>query len=112
MHLTPDELVDLADGTRRPASVPHLSKCDMCRRQVAELRSTLSLAASANIPEPSPLFWDQFSVRVRDAIAATPERTGWRWLWARFRWPLAIAAAPAIVVLSVLTARLLAPTHE
>ena len=109
MHLTPDELIDVAEGTRRESSLPHLATCGVCRRQVADLRAVLSSVAPIDVPEPSPLFWQQFSIRVRDAIAADPAGSGWRWVWTRFRTPLVLAAAPAVLVLCVLAARVIAP---
>ena len=109
MHLTPDELIDVAEGTRRESSLPHLASCGVCRRQVADLRAVLSTVASIQVPEPSPLFWEHFSVRVRDAIAADPAGSGWRWVWTRFRTRLVLAAAPAVLVLCVLGARVIAP---
>ena len=54
-----------------PAAVAeHLDECGACRATLAELRSTLADAALAQPAEPSPLFWDHFSRRVRDATAA------------------------------------------
>jgi hypothetical protein len=72
MHLTPEELIDLAEGTRGDAAVPHLQSCEVCRQQVAALRKVMSAVAEApaDLPEPSPLFWDHLSQRVREAIAA------------------------------------------
>jgi len=107
MHLQPDELIDIAEGTRPLSAFPHLTACEMCRMQVADLRSTMSMAAGVEVPEPSPLFWNHFSVRVRDAIAATPEGNTWRWIWARFRVPIALGLAPAMIVFGMLTARLM-----
>ncbi len=109
MHLTPDELIEVAEGTRRDSSLPHLASCELCRRQVADLRAVLSAVAAVDVPEPSPLFWDHFSVRVRDAIAAGQAGSVWRWAWMRFRTPLAFAAMPAVLALAVLTARLMLP---
>ena len=65
MHLQHDELVDLAEGTRAESSVPHLAACEACRHQLAELKAMMSAAADVAVPEPSPLFWDHFSARVR-----------------------------------------------
>src|SRR5215472_16218404 len=109
MHLTPDELIDVADGTRRESSLPHLAACDICRRQVADLRAVMSRVAAIEVPDPSPLFWQHFSMRLRDAIAAEPAGSGWRRIWIRLRTPLVLAATPALVVLCVLSARLIAP---
>jgi len=70
MHLKPEELIDLAEGTRDEASVPHLASCERCRAQLAELRSLMMMATSGGdpVPEPSPIFWDQFQRRVAEAI--------------------------------------------
>ena len=70
MHLTPEELIDLADGTRAEAAVPHLRACEVCRHQIVTLRATMAAAADVDVPEPSPLFWDHLSQRVREAVAA------------------------------------------
>ena len=112
MHLSPDELLDVAEGTRREASLPHLSSCEICRRQIADLRAALSAAVSIGVPEPSPLFWNQFSIGVRDALATAPAGGGWRWAWARFHAPIVLAATPAILVLCVLGARLIGPHRQ
>jgi hypothetical protein len=71
-HLTSAELVDLADGVRDTASAPHLAGCDHCRRQLADVRGIMAAVAASDVPEPSPLFWDHLSARVREAVAAEP----------------------------------------
>jgi hypothetical protein len=70
MHLSDVELVDLADGARPESSAPHLAACEPCRRQLLDMRRMMSAAAAVDVPEPSPLFWEHFSDRVRDAVAA------------------------------------------
>ena len=67
-HLSAEAFVDLLDGTVADASVPHLQRCDRCRTQLAQLRETARTAMQADVPEPSPLFWDHLSARVRDAV--------------------------------------------
>jgi hypothetical protein len=81
MHLRPDELIDVVEGARTEQSVPHLAACEGCRRQLAELKAMMSAAAEVEVPEPSPLFWDHFSARVREAVAAdgAPRRSFWTW---------------------------------
>src|SRR5262245_35372164 len=69
-HLTSDELIDIAEGTRSDAAFPHVRSCAECRQQIADLRATMSIAAEADLPVPSPLFWDHLSTRVRAAIEA------------------------------------------
>lgn len=99
-HLSPEQLVDVADGTCAESSVPHLAACVVCRRQIDELRATISAARAADVPEPSPLFWEHFSARVRGAIdadRARPRRASWRRIALV---PAALAAAAAIAFLS------------
>ena len=58
MHLRPDELVDLAEGTRAESAAPHLAECAVCRLQLGDLKAMISAAAEVDVPEPSPFFWD------------------------------------------------------
>jgi hypothetical protein len=111
MHLTPAELVDLAEGTRPELSVPHLAKCEVCQRRLDDLRDGIAMATSdaavGAVPEPSPLFWDRFQERVGEDVAAETERRGsgvLGWLdfvRPRVLVPLSAAAAVAIAVFVV-----------
>jgi hypothetical protein len=67
-HLSSVEFVDLLDGVRSQASEQHLSECDRCRREFAGLREMTAVATSADVPEPSPLFWEHLSARVQEAV--------------------------------------------
>jgi hypothetical protein len=69
-HLSEAELVDLAEGTRTEFSAPHLAECDACRQHIEMLRGVIAATASADVPEPSPLFWDHLSTRVHAAVEA------------------------------------------
>jgi len=69
-HLTEGELLDLAEGARPESSAGHLASCEACRRQLMDLRSAMTAAAAVDVPEPSPLFWEHLSVRVREAVEA------------------------------------------
>ena len=71
-HLTPEQFVDLAEGTQPESSLPHLAACEDCRSELATLRAMMSDAVvndAGNVPEPSPLFWNHLSTRVRGAVA-------------------------------------------
>jgi hypothetical protein len=68
-HLSSADFVDLLDGARSDASEQHLSECDRCRREFAGLCEMMADAASADVPEPSPLFWEHLSARVQEAVA-------------------------------------------
>lgn len=97
-HLSSSDLVDIAEGTLVAEARPHFARCAACRRRASELRSTLRLATEVEVPEPSPLFWDRLSARVRAAVAdEVPTRDpGW------LSWRLAAAVASvALVVLAV-----------
>jgi len=68
-HLTPEQFVDIVDGVVPEADMPHVSTCDACRQQLLEMRAMMVEAAHVDVPEPSPLFWDRLSSRVRVAVA-------------------------------------------
>ena len=81
-HLSESEIVDLVDGTLAPARVAHLDACDACRTTANDLREGLARTADVSIPEPSPLFWEHFSARVREDVrsveaAGAPGWFGW-----------------------------------
>jgi hypothetical protein len=101
MHLSQDELIDVAEGATSETDRPHLAGCARCRGQLAALRATMDAVRSVDVPEPSPLFWDHLSARVRKAVAAEPlPASGW-WAW-RFALP---AAALIAVVLTLVSLR-------
>ena len=102
MHLTQEELLDLAEGTRPESSASHLATCDGCRRQLNELRDVMATLQVA-VPEPSPLFWDHFSVRVSEAIASDA-RSARTWFGVG-RWSWALAAAVGAVILAIAVSR-------
>ena len=78
-HLTEAELVDLVDGTLGASRVTHLETCGTCRTAETVLREMLVRAGVARIPEPSPLFWEPFSARVREGVRESEagERSHW-----------------------------------
>ena len=99
MHLSPEEFVDAAEGTRTEGSLPHLAVCDRCRRELADLRRTLTVAIDADVPEPSPLFWDNLSARIGERIDAESGRSWWQaWIRPRVLVPLSAAALLVLIV--------------
>jgi hypothetical protein len=116
-HLTPAQFVDLAEGIEAEGAGRHLAECDACRRGLAELRATMADVAGparrgdlgiSDVPEPSPLFWDHLSARVRQGVAeqGAPGGARWveRWLRPRVVWPI-LAGAAGAVVLAVVASR-------
>ncbi len=102
-HLTPERLVDLAEGTELERAVPHLGGCEVCRRALAELRATIADAAGP------ALFWDHLSARVRDAVEEEEQGTpdaSWveRWLRPRVSLPI-LAAVAGVVIVAVVASR-------
>lgn len=75
-HLSPEQFVDVLDGTATRPVRAHADSCESCRAQLEELRALANMAQTADVPEPSPLFWDHLSARVQAAVAAeTAERS-------------------------------------
>jgi hypothetical protein len=117
-HLTDTELVDLIEDA---AGLPserrrHAAACEACRAQANALGAVLAQAASDEMPEPSPLYWDHFSARVSEAVRGDSPAPAQRAWVQRFRSPLAAwAAAAAMAVLIMMTvvwrATLHAPTR-
>jgi hypothetical protein len=110
-HLAEGELLDLAEGAQPEPSAAHLASCEPCRRQLMDLRSAMAAAGAVDVPEPSPLFWEHLSVRVRDAVDADgrPPGTGWLLRWPSWR---AIVPIGALAMLALAAALMLRPAHE
>lgn len=105
-HCTPDELMDVVDGARSMASLPHVADCAACRAQLDELRATIGEMAALDVPEPPPHYWRQLSAHVRDAVRREQgggSHRSWLGVGASWQtvWPL---AAVAVLVLAVLVA--------
>jgi len=99
-HLTPDEIIDAVESTLASGRRAHLDACEQCRAETASVASMLREAHAVSAAEPSPLFWDHFSDRVRTAIAAEshPSARARRW----FEWPvLAPLGALALLVMAL-----------
>ena len=101
-HLTPDQLVDAVEGALESSGHAHLESCSACRIEVDRLAATLGVAQQVAIPDPSPLFWEHFSNRVRTAVAQEPVARPWP-LW--LRWPVLVPlSALGLLVIALITA--------
>lgn len=98
-HLSSDEIIDVVDGTSSDARTAHVEACAQCRQQVDELRRVMAMAREDRVPEPSPLFWDHFSERVRRAVAGQPAPVS-RWHDV-FSWRVLVPAASLFMIFSM-----------
>jgi hypothetical protein len=99
-HLTPDQLIDALENAPSADAGRHLSDCADCREQLSMAALALKATSDAEIPEPSPLFWEHFSTRVRAAVDVeeTPTRQWPQW----FRLPVLAPIAALAMVIAVL----------
>ena len=98
-HLSDEMLIDALDGAAGPLS--HARECDGCGRRLEPLREALGQATEAEVPEPSPLYWQAFRAQVGRRIGAV-SRAGWRFAF----WPALLAAASVVVATSGLVSGL------
>ena len=96
-HVGEAGLLALAEGGGMPSDQAHVDGCSSCAAQLDEAREGLALALGAEVPEPSPLYWESLRRNVGRRIDEEPRRvTAWRWLL-----PLATAGAVVAVALSI-----------
>jgi hypothetical protein len=92
MHPSEALLMDVIDGVAVGEVRQHVAACAECAARIEEARQGLALASQADVPEPSPLYWEAFRSQVGRRISV--ERRSRRVLLA----PLAAAALLAGVV--------------
>lgn len=80
-HLSAQEFVDAIEGGLTADRRRHLDVCAACQTEVETLRTIVAdLDSDADLPEPSPLFWEHFQSRVDAAVreeAMAPSRAAW-----------------------------------
>jgi len=97
-HLSPDQIVDIADGCATSAVAAHAAGCESCRAKVESLLDAARLAGSDRQHEPSPLFWPHLAARIGEAV----RREGFRVpLWRSWGWRLAPIGATAVLVIAL-----------
>jgi len=97
-HLSPGQVVDVADGCAAPALTAHAAACTSCRAKVESILDAARLAAEDPRPEPSPLFWPQLAARIGEAVRREQAPVApWR-LWVCRLAPLGAVAVLMIAV--------------
>jgi hypothetical protein len=100
-HLGEAALIDLLDGVADAPARAHAASCLHCRGRLEQATAGLDLAREADVPEPSPLFWESFRHQVGRRIEAGDPPPAWR-RFAALPW---LAAAAALVAVAVLVPR-------
>jgi hypothetical protein len=88
-HFTSDQFIDAIDAidaieakVELPRALStHLAGCEACQTEFSSLADTLGEVRAVSMPEPSPLFWDHFSQRVRAVTSDEPlpaPAAGWQ----------------------------------
>jgi hypothetical protein len=128
-HLSRDEMLAALDGASRAhgdsqsvatpqnlAHAAHLRSCDICRERVNALQDVVARISHVEVPEPSPLFWDHLSERVREAVTAEPASRPSRlaaFAWIRrglgarsgLAWTASVVAVVAVVAVGLTITR-------
>lgn len=94
-HVTDETLLDVLEGTAEAESRGHAESCAACAARVEEARGGRALARAAEVPEPSPLYWEAFRRNVGRRIESESAGRSWRWAW------LPVVAAAAAMLLAV-----------
>ena len=97
-HLSPEQIVDVADGCADAALAAHARVCDGCRANVDAVLEAWRLAQSDPPPEPSPLFWPHLAARIGRDVRRTRVSVPF---WRSWGWRLAPLGALAILVVAV-----------
>jgi hypothetical protein len=92
-HVEDEMLLDVLEGTAGEEARQHAAACASCAGRVEDARLGLEWAREAEVPEPSPLYWDAFRRNVGQRLEA-----GRRWRPAV--WVPAMAAAGLAVAIA------------
>ncbi len=69
---SPEQIDAARDAAASEAVKQHLAECADCRRQLEELRATMSLLDTWEAPEPNPYFLTRLNARLHEERDAAP----------------------------------------
>ena len=72
-HVPEPRLLDVLEG-RGATDRAHVDACAQCRARLAEAQAGLALAAGAEVPEPSPVYWESLRGQVSRRVDEESER--------------------------------------
>ncbi|MGE5835753.1 MAG: hypothetical protein ACM4AI_14820 [Acidobacteriota bacterium] len=102
-HLRSQEFIDALDGALPADRLEHLDACESCKTELSCLASLMTdVRGTGDVPDPSPLFWEHLSDRVRQATVAEPVPQPVPWWRASWRPFLAVAACAVVATLAVI----------
>lgn len=79
-HVADESLPDLAEGGGSDAERAHVGACGPCSARVEDAGAALALARRADVPEPSPLYWEAMRRNVARRTAEEPRGPRRAWL--------------------------------
>jgi hypothetical protein len=96
-HVPEQRLLDVLEG-RGAADRAHVDACPQCRTRLAEAQAGLALAVGAEVPEPSPLYWESLRRQVSRRVDEEGKRRPAFWRRISLGPALAAAAVLAAIV--------------
>jgi hypothetical protein len=93
-HVSEEGVVELACGEGSTADREHAQACEACASRVREAEQAFALLRRADVPEPSPLYWESLRSGVRRRIAEDRRRVS--------AWTLLVPLAAAAALVAVL----------
>lgn len=97
-HVTDERWIDVIDGAATAHESAHLASCLECGKTLSELRLGIAAARSAEVPEPSPLYWQALRRNVDERIVGEGVERSWLPRLLGWRPALAGLAALALIV--------------
>jgi hypothetical protein len=91
-HVPDGRLLEVLEGIGA-ADRRHVEGCAQCQARLAEARDGLALALDAEVPEPSPLYWESLRRQVSRAVEREGQRRPAFW---RVSFGPALAAAAVL----------------